>query len=284
VQVRVWCFPLAEDQFRNAIQANYYQSQRMPDGPGQKLHFFQFELDHEQTHALMDMFTLSPSPNNFWTPPIAAAGHEHARESILLPVSVHAPEYEGNIDLNSERVVKSYADIVKKKQFEKIGTGDVNAEHANLSNALSNGFDDLDCGYTPLDADKVQQQQQSGQRDKETSFKWVLERVKELSRQQHNSDFCANATTTEGNDTYNSKDLKARCAILDGHPALPENLDDEVNQLSWGHSNSLIQSLDLESCTEAKVHKTNDCVPYYHHFLCLIIQSLIICLVLVYLY
>ena len=60
MRVRVWCFPLAENQFRNAIVANYYQN--TPGVPGQKLHFFKFELDHAQTRVLMDMFTPSPSP------------------------------------------------------------------------------------------------------------------------------------------------------------------------------------------------------------------------------
>jgi len=32
MQVRVWCFPLAENQFRNAIIANYYQN--TPSVPG----------------------------------------------------------------------------------------------------------------------------------------------------------------------------------------------------------------------------------------------------------
>ncbi|KAK3135959.1 hypothetical protein QOZ80_5BG0425900 [Eleusine coracana subsp. coracana] len=259
VRVRVWCFPLAESEFRNAIQSNYYQ--RMPTVPGQKLHFFQFELDHAQTHALMNMFKPSPSPNNFWMPPVAAAGHDHTRESLSLPLSVYAPESEGNNDCKSENIVMSYADMVKKKQIEEVRTGDVNAEHARSSNASSNGFDDL-CGDTPPEGEvyapsnkevNVQQQQQSSQQDKGLSLKWALERGKKLSRQQHNSDFCANATATQGNDAFSTKGVQVKCAILSSHSNLPENLDDELDKLSLGHSNSLVQSLDFKSFTEAKL-------------------------------
>ncbi|TVT98852.1 hypothetical protein EJB05_14304, partial [Eragrostis curvula] len=248
MRIRVWCSPIAESQFRNVILANYYQ--RTPSIPGQKLHFFQFELDHAQTHALMGMFTPSPSPNKFWMPPVPAPVHEHAIGSISLPESEWAPQCEGNNDLKSEKVVKSYADIVKKKQFVEVRSGDVNAEHARSSNASSYGFDDLDCGDTPPDGEehalcnkevKMHQQQQSGQQDKELSFKLVLERLKKLSPRQHNPDFCANATATEG--TYSCKDVQVKCAILGGN--LPENLDDEGDLLT--------QSLDFESCPEAKL-------------------------------
>ena len=79
MRVRVWCFPLAENQFRNAIVANYYQN-TPTSVPGKKLHFFQFELDHAQTRVLMDMFTPSPPPNNVWMPPVATPADEHVRE------------------------------------------------------------------------------------------------------------------------------------------------------------------------------------------------------------
>ncbi|TVU51562.1 hypothetical protein EJB05_02997, partial [Eragrostis curvula] len=239
MRIRVWCSPVAESQFRNAILSNYYQ--RTPGIPGQKLHFFQFELDHAQTQALMDMFTPSPSPNKFWMPPVVAPSHEHVRESISLHESAWAPDCVGNNDLKSEKVVN----IVKKKQFEEVRTGDVSADNARSSNASSNGFDDLDCGDTPPDGEeyalsnkevKVHQEKQSGQQDKELSFKLVLERLKKLSPQQRDSDFSANATATEG---INS------CAILGGHSNLPENLDDERDLL--------MQSLDFESCKEAKL-------------------------------
>ncbi|XP_062203500.1 uncharacterized protein LOC133905753 [Phragmites australis] len=246
VRVRVWCVPLAESQFRNAIIANYYQ--KMPGVPGHKLHFFRFELDHTQTHALMDMFTPSPSPNNFWMPPVAAPTDEHVRELISSPV--WSPECEGNNHLKSEKFVKSYADVVKKTEFD--------TEHASSGNEFSNGFDGLDCGGTPLEGEeyalsnkvvKVQQQQQSGQQDKELSFKRVLEKFKISSAQQKNSDFFANTTETEGINAYSCNDvLEVNFAILEGHSNLPENLDAEVDQLSL-----LVQSLDSVSCTEDKL-------------------------------
>ncbi|KAL6630666.1 hypothetical protein ACP70R_028517 [Stipagrostis hirtigluma subsp. patula] len=259
MRVRVWCSPLAESQFRNAILSNYYQ--KMPGVPGQKLHFFQFELDHAQTHALMDMFTPAPSPNNFWMPPVAVLADEHVRESISSPLC--APECEGNDDLNSQKVVKSYADMVKKNRFEEVGMGDVDADHASSGNDSSNDFDDLNCGDTPPEREeyalsrkevKMQQQRQSGQDDKEVSLKGVLERLKIISAQQRNSDFCANATETEGIDFHSSKEMQeVKCAFLEGHSNLPENIEAEVDQLSWGHSNLLEQSLDPESWTEAKL-------------------------------
>ncbi|KAK3135963.1 hypothetical protein QOZ80_5BG0425940 [Eleusine coracana subsp. coracana] len=190
-----------------------------------------------------------------------AAGHDHTRESLSLPISVYAAESEGNNDRKSETIVMSYADMVKKKQIEEVRTGDVNAEHARSSNASSNGFDDL-CGDTPPEGEvyalsnkevNVQQQQQSSQQDKGLSLKWALERVKKLSRQQHNSDFCANATATQGNDAFSTKGVQVKCAILSSHSNLPENLDDELDKLSLGHSNSLVQSLDFKSFTEAKL-------------------------------
>ncbi|XP_066385425.1 uncharacterized protein, partial [Miscanthus floridulus] len=145
MRVRVWCFPLAENQFRNAIIANYYQN--TPGVPGQKLHFFKFELDHAQTRVLMDMFIPSPSPpNNFWMPPAAAPTNDHGRELVLSPG--WAPEFEGNDNLKSENVVKSYADKLKKNKFEEVRTRDVDAEHASSGNESSGGFDELDCQYT----------------------------------------------------------------------------------------------------------------------------------------
>jgi hypothetical protein len=74
MRLKLWCFPQAESQFRNAILTNYYQ--RKPGVCGQ---FFHFELDHEQTQALVNMFTPLPSPYNTLTPPIAAPVHEHVK-------------------------------------------------------------------------------------------------------------------------------------------------------------------------------------------------------------
>ena len=129
MQVRVWCFPLAENQFRNAIIANYYQN--TPGVPGQKLHFFKFELDHAQTCVLMDLFTPPPSPpNNFWMPPAAVPADDHGRELVISPG--WATECEGNNNLKSEKVVKSYADIVKKNKFEEVGTRDVDVGTCKL--------------------------------------------------------------------------------------------------------------------------------------------------------
>uniref|UniRef100_A0A0A9FBC2 Uncharacterized protein n=1 Tax=Arundo donax TaxID=35708 RepID=A0A0A9FBC2_ARUDO len=211
----------------------------------------------------MHMFTPLPSPNNFWMPPVAAPGREHARKSISPPV--WAQDCEHNSDLKSEKAVKSYADMVKDKKIEEVGTGGGNAEHASSSNESLNGCDDLDCGDTltegkehaPLNREAKGQQRQSGQQDKELSFKWVLERSKVLSPQQRNSDFCARATAAEGIDAYSCKDVQEiRRAALDGHSSLPENLDAKVNQLPLGHSNLLVQSSDFKSCTEAKVGNT----------------------------
>ncbi|KAL5196861.1 hypothetical protein ABZP36_000373 [Zizania latifolia] len=231
MRVRVWCSPLAESQFRNAILGNYYQ--KMPSIPGQKLHFFQFELDHAQTHALMDMFTPSPSTNKFWMPPVAQPANEHVRKSVQS--LVWSPVSGGSHGLKSEKVVKSYADMVNMNKCEEVGTKDVDAEHASSGNESSNGFNDLDCGDTSPESE-------------------VLEKLKILSVQQRNSDFYANATETEVIDAYSCKDVQeATCAILDGHCNLPDNLDDEVYQLSLGHSNLLLQSLDSEYSTEAKL-------------------------------
>ncbi|KAG2544109.1 kelch-like protein 3 [Panicum virgatum] len=258
VRVRVWCFPLAENQFKNAILANYYQ--KMPGVPGQKLHFFHFELDHAQTHVLMEMFT-PPPPNNFWKPPAAAPADEHVSGLISSPV--WAPECERNNDLKSEKVVKSYADMVSKNKFEEVGTGDVDVEHASSGNVSSNGFDDLDCGDTPLDreecalSDKVvelQPHQQSGQQEKVLSFNWEFPRHKMLSPQRWTSEFCANATETKDNDAHSCRYAQeVKYTILDGHSNLPETLDAELDQLAWGHSSLLVQLLDSESCTEAKL-------------------------------
>ncbi|KAL6905989.1 hypothetical protein ACP4OV_003590 [Aristida adscensionis] len=262
MRVRMWCSPLEENQFRNVILANYYQ--KTPGVPGQKLHFFQFELDHAQTHALMDMFTPAPSPNNFWKPPFAAPGHEHVRELISPPVSAPGCEANNNI-IRPEKVVKSYADIVSMNNFEEVGTGDVDAVHTGSSNESSNGFDDLDCGDTAPEGEEcallkkevqVQQQQQSGQHDKELNLKRVLEKLKIMSARQRNIDFCTNATETEGIDIHSCKVMEeVKCAFQEGHSNLPENLDldADVDQLSWGHSDLLEQSLDAESWTEAKL-------------------------------
>ncbi|CAD6269082.1 unnamed protein product [Miscanthus lutarioriparius] len=211
MRVRVWCFPLAENQFRNAIIANYYQN--TPGVPGQKLHFFKFELDHAQTCVLMDLFTPPPSPpNNFWMPPAAVPADDHGRELVLSPG--WATECEGNNNLKSEKVVKSYADIVKKNKFEEVGTRDVDVEHASS-------------GVT---------------------------RRMTFPGQQWRSDFYANTTETEDNDAYSCKYAQeVKCAILDGNSNLPETLDSEVDKLSLGHSNLLVQLLDSQSCTEAKL-------------------------------
>ncbi|CAM0152178.1 unnamed protein product [Urochloa decumbens] len=256
MRVRVWCFPLAENQFRNAIVANYYQNS--PSVPGQKLHYFQFELDHAQTRVLMDMFTPSPPPNNYWMPPVAAPADEHVRELVSPPV--WAPKHEGKV--KSEKVAKSYADMVKKNKFEEVGKEDVDAEHVSSGNESSNGFDDLDCGYTPPEreeyalSDKAVEmnQRHSDKQGNVHSFNWVLEGHAALPAQQWNPDLYANATETETNDAYGSKYAQeAKCTILDGHSNLPETLDAEVNQLSLGHSNLLVQLLESEPCTEAKL-------------------------------
>uniref|UniRef100_A0A453KDZ7 Uncharacterized protein n=1 Tax=Aegilops tauschii subsp. strangulata TaxID=200361 RepID=A0A453KDZ7_AEGTS len=41
--------------------------------------------------------------------------------------------------------------------------------------------------------------------------------------------------------------------FLEGHCGLPENLDTEVDQLAWEHSSLLLQGLDYESYSEAKL-------------------------------
>ncbi|CAO2145330.1 unnamed protein product [Urochloa humidicola] len=256
MRVRVWCFPLAENQFRNAIVANYYQNS--PSVPGQKLHYFQFELDHAQTRVLMDMFTPSPPPNNYWMPPVAAPSDEHVRELVSPPV--WAPKHEGKVE--SEKVVKSYADMVKKNKFEEVGKEDVVSQHVSSGNESSNGFDDLDCGYTPPEreesalSDKAieMNQRHSDKQGKVRSFNWVLDGHAALPAQQWNPDLYANATETEANDAHGSKYAQeAKCTILEGHSNFPQTLDAEVNQLSLGHSNLLVQLLESESCTEAKL-------------------------------
>ncbi|EES15526.1 hypothetical protein BDA96_08G009100 [Sorghum bicolor] len=258
MRVRLWCFPLAEDQFRNAIIANYYQN--TPGVPGQKLHFFKFELDHAQTRVLMDMFTPSP-PNNFWMPPAAAPADDHWRELVLSPG--WATEREGNNNLKSEKVVKSYADIVKKNKFEEVGTRDLDVEHASSGNESSGGFDELDCQYTSPEREDyalsdrvvpVQQQQYPDTQGKMLSFDQVLQGRMAFPGQQWHSDLYANTTETEDNDPYSCKYAQeVKFAILDGSSNLPETLDSEVDKLSLGHSNLLVQLLDSESCTEAKM-------------------------------
>ncbi|KAJ1265709.1 hypothetical protein BS78_08G096800 [Paspalum vaginatum] len=245
MRIRVWCIPLAENQFRNAIVANYYQN--IPHQfPGQKLHYFMFELDHAQTRVLIDMCTPSPPPNSFWMPPAAAPADDHVRELALSPG--WAPECEGNNDLKSEKVVKSYADIVKKKTLEEVGTGDVK-EHESSGKEYSNGFDDLD--YMAV---KVQQHQYPQEQGKVLAFNWILQGHKNLPGQQWYSDFYANATDAEDNNVYSYMYAQeVKCPILDGHSGLPETLDTEVEKLSRGHSDLLLQLLDSETCTEAKL-------------------------------
>ncbi|KAF8693691.1 hypothetical protein HU200_039107 [Digitaria exilis] len=86
------------------------------------------------------------------------------------------------------------------------------------------------------------------------SFNRVLEGHAPLPAQQWNPNLYANATETEDNDACSFKYAQeVKCAILDGHSNLPETLDAEVNQLSLGHSNLLVQLFDSESCTEAKL-------------------------------
>ncbi|XP_044973903.1 uncharacterized protein LOC123441616 [Hordeum vulgare subsp. vulgare] len=104
---------------RNAIIGNYYQ--KMPTVYGQKPHFFRFELDHAQTRALMAMFTPSPSPSKFWMPPASQPGAEHVREPTLPPVWVQ--KFEGNNELQAEKIFVSYADAVKQSKFEVEGVG-----------------------------------------------------------------------------------------------------------------------------------------------------------------
>jgi len=258
MRVRVWCFPLAENQFRNAIVANYYQN-TPTSVPGKKLHFFQFELDHAQTRVLMDMFTPSPPPNNVWMPPVATPADEHVRELVSSPV--WAPKHEAKV--KPGKVANSYADMVKKNKFEEVVKGDVDEEHASSDNESSNGFDDLDCGDTATEregcalSDQEVEMKQQRHYDKKTnvlSFNQVLEGHAALPVQQCNPDLYANATETEDNDAYSFKYAQeVKCAILDGHSNLPETLDVEANQLSMGPSNLLVQLLDSESCTEAKV-------------------------------
>ncbi|KAI5006642.1 hypothetical protein ZWY2020_033885 [Hordeum vulgare] len=104
---------------RNAIIGNYYQ--KMPTVYGQKPHFFRFELDHAQTRALMAMFTPSPSPSKFWMPPASQPGAEHVREPTLPPVWVQ--KFEGNNELQAEKIFVSYAYAVKQSKFEVEGVG-----------------------------------------------------------------------------------------------------------------------------------------------------------------
>jgi len=258
MRVRVWCFPLAENQFRNAIVANYYQN-TPTSVPGKKLYFFQFELDHAQTRVLMDMFTPSPPPNNVWMPPVATPADEHVRELVSSPV--WAPKHEAKV--KPEKVANSYADMVKKNKFEEVVKGDVDEEHASSDNESSNGFDDLDCGDIATEREgcalsdqevEMKQQRHSDKKTNVLSFNQVLEGHAALPVQQWNLDLYADATETEDNDAYSFKYAQeVKCAILDGHSNLPETLDVEANQLSIGHSNLLVQLLDFESCTEAKV-------------------------------
>ncbi|PNT65591.1 hypothetical protein BRADI_4g44780v3 [Brachypodium distachyon] len=298
MRVRMWCIPLEESKFRNAIIGNYYQ--KMPAVPGQKPHFFRFELDHTQTRALMVMFTPSPSPIKFWTPPVAQlaqTGSEHLREPT--PPPVWAQKTEGNNELKSEKVLVSYADMVKQNKLESegvgmgdvddqrnndlkpkkvllsyadmvkqrkfevhgIGMGDVDDEHASSSKESSDGFDDLDCKETPperedhaLSSEAVEVQQQSIQEGNGLSFTLVLQKLKALSVQQLSSDPYAYGAGTEHIDAYGCKDMQEiKDVFIEGHSSLPENLDTDIDQLSWGHSSSLLQGLDYESYSEAKL-------------------------------
>lgn len=240
MRLKVWCFPLAERQYRNAILTNYYE--RMPG-----LNHFYFELDHAQTHALMNMFTPLPSPYNLRTSPIAAPVHEHVRQSTLPPVC--APEFEGNSDVKSEKAVKPYADV------DSLG---VNTECATSNYEFSSGFNDLDNRETPLEQrdyallskDAKMQQLQCGQLDKKLS-------VVKLGK-------------------FKAQEIKR--TILDGPSNLPEMIDAEVDQVSLGHSNPPVQSLDFKYCTEAKVitlHMADSCIPYYHPSFLYVIKSYI---------
>lgn len=310
MRIRMWCVPLEESKFRNAIIGNYYQ--KMPTVYGQKPHFFRFELDHAQTRALMAMFTPSSSPIKFWTPPASQPGAQHVREPTPPPVWVQ--KFEGNNELKAEKVLVSYADAVKQSKFEvegvelrdvddgwnnewnnernnelkpeKVlpekglvsyadmvkqnkfevevaGMADVDNGHASSSKESSNGFDDLDCKETPPEWEdhalfnkgvEVQQQQQSAQQENELSFTLVLEKLKALSVQQLSSEFYANGAGTEGIDAYGCKDRQeVKGIFLEGYSGLPENLDTEVDQFAWGHSSLLLQGLDYESYSEAKV-------------------------------
>ena len=334
MRMRMWCVPLEESKFRNAIIGNYYQ--KTPTVYGQKPHFFRFELDHAQTRALMAMFTPSPSPIKFWTPPVSQPGAQHVSEPTPPPVWVQ--KFEGNNELKAEKVLVSYADAVKQSKFEVEGVGlrdvddgrnnewnnernnewnnewnnernnewnnewnnernnelkpekvlpekglvsyadmvkqnkfevegvgmaDVDNGHASSSKESSNGFDDLDCKETPPEWEdhalfskgvEVQQQQQSAQQENELSFTLVLEKLKALSVQQLSSEFYANGAGTEGIDAYGCKDMQeVKGTFLEGHCGLPENLDTEVDQLAWEHSSLLLQGLDYESYSEAKL-------------------------------
>jgi hypothetical protein len=203
-------------------------------------------------------------------PLVAAPADEHVRELVSSPVRtpkhegkvkpekapVRTPKHEGKV--KPEKVVKSYADMVKKNKFEEVGKGDVDEEHGSSDNESSNGFDDLDCGYTPTEREEcalldqaveMKQQQHSDKKTKVLSFNQVLEGHAALPVQQWNPNLYANSTETEDNDAYSYKYAQeVKCAILDGHSNLPETLDVEANQLSV-----VVQLLDSESCTEAKV-------------------------------
>ncbi|TVU10905.1 hypothetical protein EJB05_44460, partial [Eragrostis curvula] len=228
MRLRLWCFPLAESQFRNAILTNYYQ--RMPGVPSRMRHCFQFELDHAQTHALMNMFTPLPSPYNFWTDPVAEPVHDHVRTSTLSPLC--APECEDKSDVKSEKFVKPCADMANTGKFK-------------------------DLGYVGANKDCKVQQQQS-QHDKKLNLE--LERPKELPPQQHSSEFCGKATATADindtvadiNDTYSCKDSQEMKRSVN----LPENLDAKVDQLPLRYPTVPVQLLDFKSCTEAKMMKT----------------------------
>uniref|UniRef100_R7W5L4 Uncharacterized protein n=1 Tax=Aegilops tauschii TaxID=37682 RepID=R7W5L4_AEGTA len=177
---------------------------------------------------------------------------------------------ERNNELKPEKVLPekglvSYADMVKQNKFEVEGVGmaDVDNGHASSSKESSNGFDDLDCKETPPEWEdhalfskgvEVQQQQQSAQQENELSFTLVLEKLKALSVQQLSSEFYANGAGTEGIDAYGCKDMQeVKGTFLEGHCGLPENLDTEVDQLAWEHSSLLLQGLDYESYSEAKL-------------------------------
>jgi hypothetical protein len=106
----------------------------------------------------------------------------------------------------------------------------------------------------------MKQQQHSDKKTKVLSFNQVLEGHAALPVQQWNPNLYANSTETEDNDAYSYKYAQeVKCAILDGHSNLPETLDVEANQLSV-----VVQLLDSESCTEAKVrtlYLADSCIP-----------------------
>ncbi|KAF8648900.1 hypothetical protein HU200_064481 [Digitaria exilis] len=94
-------FSLAENQFRNAIVSQLLSEQ--PQSPWPEASFFKFELDHAQTHVLMDMFTSISPPNNFWMPPAAAPANDHLIDVVK--------ELSGRIELMEKKQAWSNKEV-----------------------------------------------------------------------------------------------------------------------------------------------------------------------------